>query len=631
MQKKYLGLAILMMAGLTKIPAPINVRAASCPDVKILYARGSGGDRWTDANYLAFHEALDSKLKLTDLNYEFLDIDYPAMGINLDNFWDVIGAYVGTGDTYQFGKSVDEGVTEMVRQTQACPGTRFVLAGYSQGAMVVSKAIHSIDSDKVIYAATFGDPKLYLPEGKALGAWNLSGTSAKNTLRTGMQPEACKNRNLSDYRIYVPDCYAYEGLLGSYRPYEPEGYQGKVGVWCNKYDVFCSSYLSISSHVSYTTDGIYADASKLIFAKITEAMGVSNTYVSAHDTAFLIDTTGSMAKHIAKYRAEALRFAKETLEAGGRVALYDYRDIADGYRPVKHCDFETCDLATFQRELESLNIAGGGDIPESLLSASLTTMQELEWKFGSTKSLVVLIDAGFHSPDLDGTTFVDVVRLSKEIDPVNFYVIAPSDTIEDYYELTAATDGATAELYGDLSDLGKLTDYVMARFDSLPRVEEDFDSTDYDATVPVIEITGAVVGEGEFDDTARGTGDGDDTKKISVRFVTDATRILAIVNDEIMGVAEVDDILIREEMESEEGFKVGEITLGGIDDMADNRVTLVPLNETRRGMGQTIEIAAGRGDSGSGILNAVSVRESDLMSTKQEVILPKAPKTGRGQ
>ena len=83
----------------------------------------------------------------------------------------------------------------------SCPGTKYVVGGYSQGAMVVSKALGSLNADRIIYAATFGDPKIYLPEGK------------------GILPAACRGENLSDYRMYVPDCQAYKGLLGAYVPY----------------------------------------------------------------------------------------------------------------------------------------------------------------------------------------------------------------------------------------------------------------------------------------------------------------------------------------------------------------------------------------------------------------------------
>jgi hypothetical protein len=94
---------------------------------------------------------------------------------------------------------------------------------------------------------------------------------------------------------------------------------------------------------------------------------------------------------------------------------------------------------------------GGGDTPESLLSASFHVMKDLHWKQGSTKSLVVLTDADFLSPDRDGMSFDEVVALSKRIDPVNFYIITDAESGEAYSELAAATDGRVVTNFDELS------------------------------------------------------------------------------------------------------------------------------------------------------------------------------------
>ena len=383
---------VMMLAG-SGIVQPRIVKAEGCPDLRVVFARGSGGERWNDKNYLEFKSTIEEKLKTVNLKYAFIDLDYPAVGVGADNLGVTVGALFGAGDAYEFGDSVNAGVKNLAKMVNSasCPGTKYVVGGYSQGAMVVSKALGSLNADRIIYAATFGDPKIYLPEGK------------------GLMPAACRGENLSDYRMYVPDCQAYKGLLGSYIPYEPEALAGKVGTWCNRRDIFCSSRLSISDHVGYVADNLYEDASRVIFDKITKTFGIENKVSSPHDTAFLIDSTGSMKSMIDSYKAEALRLATETLSSGGRVALYDYRDLDDPYTPVEHCNFETCTLEVFENELATIRADGGGDTPESLLSASFHTMQSLNWKYGATKSLVVLTDANFLSPDRDGMTFDEVV------------------------------------------------------------------------------------------------------------------------------------------------------------------------------------------------------------------------------
>lgn len=524
--------------------------AMECPDVKIIFARGSGEKRWEDQNFRTFRQEIEEKLKMTSIRYEFEDLDYPA--ISVANPLTLISTFISGGEAYEFGASIAKGINNLTAEIEnpGCPQTKYVIAGYSQGAMLVSKAVQSLNAEKIIYAATFGDPKIYLPEG------------------AGAVPAACSGKNLSNYRIYVPDCRAYFGMLGWYKPYQPEAYVDKLGTWCNKADFFCSSHLSMRDHTSYVADEIYADASKLIFDKITKALGVSNDFVSLHDTAILIDSTGSMLGLIDKYKAEAMKLARETLESGGRVALYDYRDIRDRYEPRERCNFETCTLETFALGLEQITVNGGGDTPESLLSASFHMMQRLDWKYGATKSVIVLTDANYHNPDIDGVTFDQVVRLSKSIDPVNFYIITPEREMDGYRSLAEATDGAVVSSADDLS---LLTRTIMERYDSLPRVEED--------------ILGGLGGVLPAISDAKYEVISADRLKLS--WQTTGTRTLVILNDLVLGVTEEN-----------------EIVLGNLDFSAENIVRLVPLSENDRG-------------------------EAVEMELKNTLVIPKAPDTGR--
>lgn len=528
-----------------------EVSAANCPDLRVVFARGSGGKYNEDPNYLEYKSSIESKLKNTSLKYEFIDLDYPAVGVGIDNLDTTIGAYVGAGNTYEFGESVNTGVKNLIRMINdaRCPNTKYVIGGYSQGAMVISKALSSLKSDRVIYAATFGDPKLYLPEGK------------------GLLPKACRGVELSNYRTYVPDCRAFKGLLGAYIPYQPSGFKDKLGSWCNKRDIFCSSYSNVSHHLRYIDDHLYEDASRIIYDKITKHFRIKNTVTSPHDTAFLIDTTGSMENMIEKYKAEALRLAKETLDSGGRVALFDYRDLDDPYAPVEYCNFENCTYEKFQQAIEKIQTDNGGDSLESLLSASFHVMKTLKWKFGATKSLVVLTDDGFLSPDRDGVTMKDVVNLSKNIDPVNFYIITDEDSVSQYTELATLTDGKAVVLDDEIS---LLTNHIMERYDSLPRTEED----DRALNLPSIKLLSKY-----FDN---------DMARLS--FETTAEKVLVILNDQIIGTT-----------------NENEINISGLKRGVKNIISLVPIDGDYRGEGVLIEV--------------------ETLTTN--ISLPKAPNTGR--
>ena len=368
--------------------------------------------------------------------------------------------------------------------------------------------------------------------------------------------QGCEFVELPDLRTRLPGIF---WMLGGYNPYQTANYIDKLGTWCNKADFFCSSYLSMRDHTSYVVDGLYADASKVIFDKITEAFKLENNYVSLHDTAILIDSTGSMSSLIDQYKTEALRLAEKTLASGGRVALYDYRDVADKYEPYQRCNFETCTLESFKAGLDEIAVDGGGDTPESLLSAGLHVMKELDWKYGSTKSVVVLTDANYHDPDLDGTTFTDVVNLSKSIDPVNFYFVVSDEVMEHYEDLAAATGGGVVS---STSDLSLLTDTIIARYDSLPRVEESSED---------IEILPEILDSG-FEWIS--------DSSVRLSWATTGMRTMVALNDYVLGVTEENSIVLE-----------------NLDFDTENIVTLIPLSDTRRGIGTDLNIlSGGRGD-----------------------------------
>ncbi|MBR3256354.1 cutinase family protein [Candidatus Saccharibacteria bacterium] len=546
---------ILAIAFLAIIPPWQQTQATSCPDLRIVFARGSGGELNNDANYLEFKSALENKLTGNGITYDFIDLDYPAIGVGIDNLGVTLGAFFGSGDTYEFGKSVNSGVEKiknMVNGT-SCPNTKYVIGGYSQGAMVISKSLAELNPNRIIYAATFGDPKIYLPEGE------------------GTNPPACKGEKLSDYRMYVPDCHAHKGLLGAYMPYEPDALIGKVGTWCNKKDIFCSSYLSINDHISYISDNLYEDAAKVIFSKIINKFDIDSHIASAHDTAILIDSTASMSKLINKYKEEAYRLAEETLDSGGRVALFDYRDLADPYPLQERCNFDTCTLEIFQEQLNKIKTSGGGDLNESMLSASFNAMQTLTWKFGATKSIVVLTDSGFLEPDHDGITTSDVIKLSKSIDPVNFYIITEPKNESIYQELANLTDG---KVVTDLNELNLLTDYIMERFDSLPRVVEEETSDIFRPTLTI-------------NSTSQESAD-----KITISYNTNGQKTLVILNDRILGTTTENTITISE-----------------LDTSAESNITLIPLSEETKGESVTIPVKT--------------------IITSRATTLPKAPNTGK--
>lgn len=449
---------------LNLIPQVTMVSAASCNDVEFIFARGSGEQVATDEDpvggpsYQQWRKWNEDALYEYNkrLKFSFYDLgaksygghQYPAVPVteSFGGLLNLIGAAISAGEGFAFGDSVNEGVEELKAHieeiSRGCPNTKFVLGGFSQGAMVVSKSLSQLDSDKIIYAATFGDPKIYLPEGNS-----HKGIFSKI-------PDACKGLNFSNYRVYVPDCYAYEGALGSYRPYQPDGYWNKLGTWCNNKDIMCSSGWNVADHVDYINGHFYEQASRIIRDRIEETFANSSTGTpstpstpsdpsdppSNHDVVFLFDVSGSMQKLFDIYKAQAKELISKILGAGGRTSLYAYKEFVRHNWPNRRCDF-SCDATEMEKAMNRFILSGGGDDDEGLLSALKVVLDETDWAEGATKSIVVLTDAGFHNPDDDGSTVQSIVQRTLEIDPVNIYILS-ADQESEYEELTRLTNGA---------------------------------------------------------------------------------------------------------------------------------------------------------------------------------------------
>lgn len=455
---------------------PNLATANSCKDIKVIFVDGSGAQiGGTDNNYLDYRNAIDEVLKTTGLSYDFYELGteshggykYPAAGIGIESLKDfltTVGAYFSAGESYTYGASVSQGVGELysyINETVAvCENTKFVIGGLSQGAGVISESLPLLDSEKIIYVSTFGDAKLYLPEGR------------------GLYPEACRGKNLSPYRAYVPDCTAYQGILQGLKPYQPEKFRGKLGAWCNHHDVVCTSYINWldinecthphgSYGNSYDSDHLYEDAASVVYRKVAEEFGLESGISSQprQNVAILIDTTESMERVIEAYKSEAMRLASEVFQNGGAVALYEYRDLLDPFDARQLCNFETCTPAAFEAKISSLIVENGGDKLESVLPTVMKALNQLNWEQGAIKSIIVLTDAGYHMVEEYEGEMIDlekVVKRSLEIDPVNIYTITPDAVKSAFVDLTEKTNGKSFSLTNELSFS---TDFILERPD----------------------------------------------------------------------------------------------------------------------------------------------------------------------
>lgn len=456
--------------------------ATSCPDVEVIFARGSGAAANTSEDYQAFKSSLQAELssRRATVQTRFYDLgtsahaghQYPAVSIEDPSV--LLGTVIGSGQAFAFGQSVKEGIAELKSYISeintTCANTKFILAGYSQGAMVISYALQELKSESILYAATFGDPKLYLPEGKTTG---LLG-----------KPLACAGKNLSNYRIDVPDCEVDQGILGALNPYQLTPYIDKLGAWCNEADFMCGSYFDLSglgqsgtyegrtnplagllkAHLAYKTDDSYRDASKIITDAIAKAYPEKTTTTTSpthhQNLVILLDVTGSMYSLIDRYRQEALKLAEQVKLSGGTVAIYIYGDeLRENFAPKVLCD-ATCSLSDIETRLSEIKVDGGDDEPESALSALLHVMNTMTWHKSANKSIVLLTDASYHTADINGITLNDVVKRSYEIDPVNIFTITPDYVAPTYSDLTSETGGRS---FSSASEISLSTESILSQ------------------------------------------------------------------------------------------------------------------------------------------------------------------------
>lgn len=143
--------------GAVAAPAPASAVIESCPDVEVVFARGTGEPPGLGRVGQAFVDALAARLGGRTL--DAYPVNYPASF----NFLTT-------------AEGADDAAAQIAAVSSRCPATQLVLGGYSQGAAVVAmlaavpplgNAIGEIGSapplavpfaDKVSAAAVFGNP-----------------------------------------------------------------------------------------------------------------------------------------------------------------------------------------------------------------------------------------------------------------------------------------------------------------------------------------------------------------------------------------------------------------------------------------------------------------------------------------
>jgi cutinase len=148
---------VAMAAPLVQLAAMPTAGAAGCPDVELIFARGTSEPAGAGRVGQALADQLAAQLGGRSLG---------VYGVNYPATYDFLAAADGATDA----------TNRIAAMSQQCPGTRYVLGGYSQGAAVVDmlvgipplgNKVGDVGSapplpaslaDKVAAVAVFGNP-----------------------------------------------------------------------------------------------------------------------------------------------------------------------------------------------------------------------------------------------------------------------------------------------------------------------------------------------------------------------------------------------------------------------------------------------------------------------------------------
>ena len=115
------------------------------------------------------------------------------------------------------------------------------------------------------------------------------------------------------------------------------------------------------------------------------------------DIIFVLDETASMVDNIRGIRAY-VDFLFETMEREGRDATFGLVTFTDKTKKYARTD----DLGTFKNWLFKIGVDGGGDIAEAGLDGLMTAVQEIKFRRGAQRFILLASDGAFHDADYDG-------------------------------------------------------------------------------------------------------------------------------------------------------------------------------------------------------------------------------------
>lgn len=458
MKNRLIALIIFtILFSIVRTSAKTSADEVICKDVSIIFARGSGqnqNDNYLDNLYDKDYFGEEEKQSFAF----FEDIEKRLNGVSVEriSLHDFEGRYnprgyiaidIATGFTSKphyrndvpnlYYESVADGAEELVwfleDRLTSCPFQQVILGGYSQGAHVVGDTLFKLKPalrPRLAYVALFGDPK-FNPRTNVIplttGSWVRGSVSATQT-----------------------------GALLARKDYLPDEIANRTS-WCDGDDPVCANYSLIANSTAKTLKDLFIDDThqtsyqekwipmaaneiaqtikdrKLILASRVQTIPWVNKNDKLYqlDLAIVFDTTGSMAGIVnsIKLRLDTFTSALYNSYWDTRVGIVGFNDFQHATLPFyyskKFADF-TYDKEQIKSVLKNISTFYGGDTPEPMYSGLMAAMNELNWRPGAQKKILVITDAPAKDPDPGPGywTKSQVLNRALELDPVAISLVA---------------------------------------------------------------------------------------------------------------------------------------------------------------------------------------------------------------
>lgn len=450
----------------------------ACSNVQLVFARGSG-QALEASEYDRFRAQVIKHINgslLAVKSYElgtepYEGFQYPAVDVADLSNGNAIGAKLSAGMANDYGESVKQGVNELhaylSKRIASCPDTKFILGGYSQGAQVIGQALIDMPEQvrpHIVFTGLFGDPKLYLPEGR------------------GINPPACRGEDFSWWRRGIEECATDNGSLAARTPYLPLYAEQSTGLWCNAHDFVCGSSKFLwdkEGHGEYAAvngaiDQAAAEAAERLKLALPGSIQHAVTTNRRHgseqyglDAVFFVDLNVSDTEQLEETKLAVRDALTKIDQAGGCMAVTRYADTLFGSSygiqmndtGTRYGFVTTVDKAMAPLEFEQARPLSSG-VNFGYYIAFAETIDFLDWGNGHMKSVVLVTQRDISTTNPMFNDIKEHIRKrSLEIDPVNIYPVV----MEEYAaSATVTADSTGGRVYTFSSSTGSLSDSIAS-------------------------------------------------------------------------------------------------------------------------------------------------------------------------